>query len=80
VRKWLRRGEIDISWEQSMAFELRGRGKTEQYDTASEAETRARTIILEDADASVEIIDLSTGRPYAPAASQKDRETLARKV
>jgi hypothetical protein len=66
--------------EVSVAFELRVPGKTEQYDTASEAETRAQTIILEDADASIEIIDLSTGRPYAPAASRKDRETLARKV
>jgi hypothetical protein len=63
-----------------MTFELRCRGKSERFDTAAEAEERARAIILDDADAPVEIVDLSTGRPYAPGASQKDREAMARKI
>jgi hypothetical protein len=63
-----------------MAFELTFRGNAEQLDTAAEAEERARAIILDDADATVEIIDLSTGRPYAPAASRQDRDALARKI
>jgi len=63
-----------------MAFEVRYRGNTEQFDVAEPAEERARAIILDDADATVEIIDLSTGRPYAPAASKQDREVLARRI
>ena len=63
-----------------MAYELRCRGSTERFDTADGAEARARAIILENADAVIEIIDLATGRPYAPAASPADREALTRKI
>jgi len=63
-----------------MTFELRSGGTSEQFETAAEAEERARAIILENADATVEITDLSTGRPYAPAASKQEREALARKI
>lgn len=63
-----------------MAFELRFRGKTERFETSGEAEERAREIIQDNADATVEIFNLSTGWPYAPAASQQDREALAKKI
>jgi len=63
-----------------MAYELRFRGTTELFKTANEAKARARAIIQENADATIEIIDLATGRPYALAASPADREALARKI
>ena len=64
-----------------MPYELRTAGRpAEQYETPEEAEARARDLIRSDADLQVEVIDLTTGRPYAPAAGVKDREHLARKV
>jgi hypothetical protein len=64
-----------------MAYELRIRGQAERrYDTAEQAEARAREIMEGNADCVVEIFDLSTGRPYAPAASAEDRDSLSRKI
>jgi len=64
-----------------MPYELRAKGRqAEHYETAEEAETRARALIRADADLQVEVIDLATGRPYAPAADPADREQLSRKI
>ena len=64
-----------------MSFELRIGGKaTERFDSADDAEARARSLVRENADIVMEIIDLSTGRPYAPAAGAGDRDALAGKV
>jgi hypothetical protein len=64
-----------------MAYELRVSGhKPEQYDAVEEAEKRVRTLIRDNADLQVDVIDLITGRPYAPAATEADRARLAGKV
>jgi hypothetical protein len=64
-----------------MPYELRVTGQAVgRYDASEEAEEQARQIIRSDADSVVEIIDLSTGRPYAPAAGAGDREALAKKI
>jgi hypothetical protein len=64
-----------------MPYELRVGGRAAgRYETSDEAEGQARQIIRSDADSVVEIIDLSTGRPYAPAAGVGDREALAKKI
>jgi hypothetical protein len=64
-----------------MPYELRVGGQNAgQFDTSDEAEAHARALLREDADRVVEIIDQSTGRPYAPAASAGDREAMARKI
>jgi hypothetical protein len=64
-----------------MAYELRIGGRAAaRYETSEEAELRARAMMADNADCAVEIFDLSTGQPYAPAASAEDRETLSRKI
>jgi hypothetical protein len=64
-----------------MAYELRISGRAaSRYETPEEAELRARAIMADNADSAIEIFDLSTGKPYAPAASAEDRETLSRKI
>jgi hypothetical protein len=64
-----------------MAYELRVSGRVEgRYDTSDEAEARARAVLQGNADSVVEVIDLATGKPYAPAASAADREDLAGKI
>ena len=64
-----------------MPNELRVGGRTAgRYEISDDAEEQARKIIRSDADSVVEIIDLSTGRPYAPAAGAGDREALAKKI
>jgi hypothetical protein len=64
-----------------MAYELRRCGHAaERFDTAAEAEARARDLVRADADLQVAIIDLATGRPYAPAADAAEREAMAKKV
>lgn len=64
-----------------MAYELQVQGQPRaRYETSDEAEARARAILQIDADCVIEIIDLSTGRPYAPAASRADRNALAQKI
>lgn len=64
-----------------MSYEVRIAGhEPERFDNVEEAELRARAAIRANADAQVEVIDLSTGRPYAPGAGAGDREDLARKV
>lgn len=64
-----------------MSFELRIGGQAiDRFESADNAETRARALVRENADIVVEIIDLSTGRPYAPAAGAGDREALAGKI
>jgi hypothetical protein len=66
---------------QRMAYELRIHGRpAHQYETSEEAERQARAILADNADSVIEIFDLSTGRPYAPAASAQDRETMSRKI
>jgi len=66
---------------QKMTYELRIHGRTEhQYETPEEAEMRARALLADNADCEIEIFDLSTGRPYAPAASAQDRETMSREI
>jgi hypothetical protein len=63
-----------------MAYELRIHGREEcRYETPEEAERRARAILADNADCVIEIFDLTTGRPYAPAASAQDREAMSRK-
>lgn len=64
-----------------MPYELRIDGKVEdRFETSEEAENRARAVVRENPDRVVEVIDLSTGRPYAPAASAGDRDAMARKI
>ncbi|OYV39162.1 MAG: hypothetical protein B7Z80_08005 [Rhodospirillales bacterium 20-64-7] len=64
-----------------MAYELRIAGQaSECFDRAEDAQARARDLLRQDADTRVEIFDLNTGRPYAPAASAEDGEDMARKV
>jgi hypothetical protein len=64
-----------------MSYELRIGGRFEaRFEDVSEVETKARALIRKDADTIVEIIDLSTGRPYAPAADAQEREAMARKI
>jgi hypothetical protein len=64
-----------------MPYELLVDGRTAgRYEMSDEAEEHARQIIRSNADSVVEIIDLSTGRPYAPAAGVGDRDTLAKKI
>jgi hypothetical protein len=62
-------------------YELRIDGQAAgHFENAGEAESRARDIIRRDADSIVEIFDVSTGRPYAPAAGSGDKEDIARKM
>jgi hypothetical protein len=64
-----------------MSFELRIGGESiERFEKSEDAEARARALVRENADIVVEIIDLSTGRPYAPAAGAGDRDALAGKI
>lgn len=64
-----------------MAYELRVSGRAEgRYENSDAAEERARAIIRGDADSIVEIIDLTTGRPYAPGAGAQERDEMARKI
>ena len=62
-------------------YELRIDGQaTGQFNTADEAESHARDSVRRDADSIVEIFDVSTGHPYAPAAGTGDKDDLARKM
>jgi len=62
-------------------YELRLDGQPAgHFDTADAAESLPRDLLRQDADSIVEIFDLSTGRPYAPAAGAGDKEDLARKM
>ena len=64
-----------------MGFELRIGGQAiDRFEASDDAEARARELVRENADVVVEIIDLSTGRPYAPAAGAGDRDALAGKI
>ncbi|MFL5252778.1 MAG: hypothetical protein ACJ8AI_07770 [Rhodopila sp.] len=64
-----------------MPYELRMNDRVcGRFETSDEAELQARTLMRQSADNNVEIIDLSSGRPYAPAAGAKDRDDLARKI
>jgi hypothetical protein len=64
-----------------MAYELRIGGRAAaRYETSEEAELRTRAMMADNADCAIEIFDLSTGQPYAPAASAEDREALSRKI
>lgn len=60
-----------------MPYELRVAGKpSAAFETAEEAMKAARAATLADP----EVIDLTTGEPAAPGASQADREDYATKV
>jgi len=64
-----------------MSYELRTNGHVRGYfETSQEAELQARALIQQNADNNVEIIDLASGKSYAPAADTKDREALAGKI
>lgn len=64
-----------------MSYELRVAGRApERFATSAEAESRARELVRGNADLQIEIFDLETGQPYAPAASAGEREDMARKV
>ena len=64
-----------------MPYELRTPGgPPEQFDRAEDAEARARDLIRADADTQIDVIDLTTGRPYAPAAAADDRNRIAGKI
>jgi hypothetical protein len=64
-----------------MPYELRMNGRTiGRFEASDEAERQARALIRQNADNVVEIIDLVSGQPYAPAASSKDRDALAKKI
>jgi hypothetical protein len=64
-----------------MPYELRIAGRSsEQFGQVGEALARARAILRNDADVQLEIIDLTTNRPYGPAAGAEDREVLSREV
>jgi hypothetical protein len=64
-----------------MPYELRMNGRAcGRFETSDEAERQARTLLRENADNNIEIIDLVSGQPYAPAASAEDRDALAKKI
>jgi hypothetical protein len=64
-----------------MRYEVRLNGKAiAAYATPEEALERVREMLQQDADLQLEIIDLETGRSYAPAASVPEGEELATKV
>ena len=64
-----------------MRYELRIGGTPKgRFATERAAVAAARDIIRDDADADVEIFNLETGRPCAPAASKTWREALANRV
>lgn len=64
-----------------MPYELRAKGRLVQtFDTEEEAVAGAREILLTQPDSELEIWDMTTGKPAAPAASKEWRDDLARKV
>ncbi|HEY0182458.1 MAG TPA: hypothetical protein VGC09_06570 [Rhodopila sp.] len=64
-----------------MAYELRLAGEVYgRFPTSEEATEHARAMLRANADSVIQIVDLSTGRPYAPAADPEDRENLAGKI
>jgi len=64
-----------------MPYELRTQSQpSRRFESSDQAEAHARDLLRANADTQVEIIDLATGRPYAPAASCAERDDLARKV
>lgn len=64
-----------------MRFELRINGRTcGRFASQDEATAHARDLLRETPDLEPEIIDTATDRGAAPAASEQDREELAKKV
>ena len=64
-----------------MPYELRVAGKPPvAFETEAEAVTAAKAATLADPNAEPEVIDLATGEPAAPGASQADRDDYATKV
>jgi hypothetical protein len=64
-----------------MTYELRIGGVPKaQFGTEEAAVAAARDVIRENADADVEIFDLTTGRACAPGASKRWRDELANRV
>jgi hypothetical protein len=64
-----------------MPFELRiGQTTVATFETADEAIARAREIVRSDADKQPEVVDTTTGKAVAPAASRASRDDLARKI
>lgn len=64
-----------------MPYELRVGGKSRNtFETEEQAMAAARELVQADADANVEVFDLTTGQPAAPGASRAEREDFASKV
>ncbi len=64
-----------------MSFELRLSGAPPaQFDTEDEAIAAARQALQTDPNAEPEVIDLTTGKPCAPAADKSWREDLKNRV
>jgi hypothetical protein len=64
-----------------MPFEVRIRGQTAHVcESQEEAAEHARAAVKADPDCHAEILDSATGRSAAPAASQRSREDLTKKV
>lgn len=64
-----------------MPFALRLNGRTiATFDTEQAAVRRARALVRDDADCRPEIVDAGTGQPAAPAASDGERDELAREI
>lgn len=64
-----------------MPYELRIKGRAPaRFETEPEAVEAARDAIRADADCEPELIDLATGRPGTPGASQAWRDELKGKV
>ena len=62
-------------------YELRLSGKRHAvFDTEQQAMEAASAAIRADADARVEVLDQATGQAAAPAASQAEQESMAKKV
>jgi len=64
-----------------MAYELRIDGSVAaRFEQSDEAVAQASQILRQHPDCELEIFDLETGKPFAPAASRGWREHLAKNV
>lgn len=64
-----------------MGYEVRiDRHSVGEFATTEAALARVREALKLRPDCEPEIIDLATGRPFAPAASRRWREQLAKQV
>jgi hypothetical protein len=64
-----------------MTYEVRARGQViAVYERQRDALARVRELVRQDPDLEPEIVDAGTGKPAEPAATQADREDLAKKI